>query len=482
MNLNGKYNILLNKVKISSNKNLLNINRDKLQNLILSKKPLSLLCSLKRNTSGFVNKNQMSCKKLSLKNCCLKGAKMELINKVNNIKKLQVQNFSNYKNSKKGVILNRKEINTSCNNLKNKCDNKISHILNKVSNEIPSDTFSYNKKQKYFIKKQRSSSIKKLKYKNTKSYSISRNLYMSGRYSFIKLSNKYPENHRINYSFNGNIRPKNKYLISNKKKYDFESKCKMNFYRIEQKVKKLRKVLKSSNSRKNLNNAEKNITYGNIPTNNSDKENTDFSTKKNNLTTHSNNIPYFTTNFNNSTNITETNNNELTNENKICKQKKIIKKKLSLPIHPNSKKEELYKQIETKNKSLMKNRNKSDVIIPYNKKNNKSFRIIKNNSPSSYFYGIKDKKFDIHYTLKNKNNSFFDIYNNNVDNDQSNNFFDSFDSYNEENKFCDLNKNNLLCLENEKLEKDDLFGVEMAHFRIVSIIQENKKLLNYKDK
>ena len=157
MNLNGKYNILLNKVKISSNKNLLNINRDKLQNLILSKKPLSLLCSLKRNTSGFVNKNQMSCKKLSLKNCCLKGAKMELINKVNNIKKLQVQNFSNYKNSKKGVILNRKEINTSCNNLKNKCDNKISHILNKVSNEIPSDTFSYNKKQKYIIKKQRSS-------------------------------------------------------------------------------------------------------------------------------------------------------------------------------------------------------------------------------------------------------------------------------------------------------------------------------------
>ena len=130
----------------------------------------------------------------------------------------------------------------------------------------------------------------------------------------------------------------------------------------------------------------------------------------------------------------------------------------------------------------MKNRNKSDVIIPYNKKNNKSFRIIKNNSPSSYFYGIKDKKFSIHYTLKNKNNSFFDIYNNNADSDQNNNFFDSFDSYNEENKFCDLNKNNLLCLENENLEKDDLFGVEMAHFRIVSIIQENKKLLNYKDK
>ena len=297
MNLNGKYNILLNKVKISSNKNLLNINRDKLQNLILSKKPLSLLCSLKRNTSGFVNKNQISCKKLSLKNCCLKGAKMELINKDNNIKKLQVQNFSN--------------------NLKNKCDNKISHILNKVSNEIPSDTFSYTKKQKYIIKKQKSSLIKKLKYKNTKSYSISRNLYMSGRYSFRKLSNKYPENLRINYSFNGNIRPKNKYLISNKKKYDFESKCKMNFYRIEQKVKKLRKVLKSSNSRKNLNNAEKNITYGNVPTNNSDKENTDFSTKKNNLTTHSNNIPYFTTNFNNSTNITETNNNELTKRKQI---------------------------------------------------------------------------------------------------------------------------------------------------------------------
>ena len=66
----------------------------------------------------------------------------------------------------------------------------------------------------------------------------------------------------------------------------------------------------------------------------------------------------------------------------------------------------------------------------------------------------------------------------------SSNFFDelNFLEHISQNKFCDLNKNNLLCLENEKLEKDDLFGVEMAHFRIVSIIQENKKLLNYKDK
>ena len=57
--------------------------------------------------------------------------------------------------------------------------------------------------------------------------------------------------------------------------------------------------------------SEKINTNGNITTNNSDKENTDFTTKKNNLTTHSNNIPYCITNFNNSTNITETNNIEL---------------------------------------------------------------------------------------------------------------------------------------------------------------------------
>lgn len=136
-----------------------------------------------------------------------------------------------------------------------------------------------------------------------------------------------------------------------------------------------------TNSRKNINNLDKFNTYGNITTNNSDKENTDFTTKKNNLTTHCNNIPYFTTNFNNSKNIIEANNNEITSESEIIKQKKNVKKKLCLTFHPNSKKGELYKQIEIKNKSLIKHNIKNEMNIPYNKKSIKNCKIVKDIIP-----------------------------------------------------------------------------------------------------
>ena len=45
------------------------------------------------------------------------------------------------------------------------------------------------------------------------------------------------------------------------------------------------------------------------------------------------------------------------------------------------------------------------------------------------------------------------------------------------NKSCILKKNNIGIFEKD-IEKEELIGVEMAHFRIVSIIQDNKKILD----
>ena len=75
--------------------------------------------------------------------------------------------------------------------------------------------------------------------------------------------------------------------------------------------------------------------------------------------------------------------------------------------------------------------------------------------------------FGIHKTVRNfkdKNDSFFDLYssNNNINN-YSNNA-----------------NNNSILLKNSNNYED--IGVEMAHFRIIAIIQENKKLLNKEDK
>jgi hypothetical protein len=229
-------------------------------------------------------------------------------------------------------------------------------------------------------------------------------------------------------------------------------------------MKNNKKILKFSSSHKDLNNihtTEKNNTYGNITTNNSDKENTYFTTKKNNLTTHSNNLPYFTTNFNNSTNITETNNNELTMENKTMKQKKIIKKKLGLPFHPNSKRAENYNQYESNN----------NLLIPYNKKSNNNLRIKRDNSPLCD-YGTKFEKIRINNLARNKNDSFFDLYKS-INDSKSNNFVDSFDMFQDKNQSDIFNNNNF----SFKYKEDDLIGAEMAHFRIVSFIQKSKKLL-----
>ena len=472
MNLNGKFIIPTDKGRKQSKKDLLNKSKSKLINLILSKKPISLLSNLKYKNINLSHNIHVSEKGHLIKNFCLQKSKLGTINSAN-LGHSQVPNFSNYKIYKNRNKIKR-ENNSSCKNLKKELQNKNLNIVNHYSNEIPNVNISLSKKKKYIIKNQKSESIRKLKIKKSKSISISRNLNKSGCSLERKnIYNKSLSNNRTNCSYNGNIERNKKYLNKIQKNFSNELKYKINLFIEEQRIKNNRKILKISNSHKIINNiqtTEKNNKYGNIITNNSDKENTYFTTKKNNLTTNSNNMPYFTTNINNSTNITETNNNELTTENKILKQKKIIKKKLGLPFHPNSKKNECYNQIEQNNNLLIKN-DKSEIFIPYNKKSNNNLRIKRDNSPL-YKYEINEKKIGINNSARNKNDSFFDLYKN-VNNNKSNNFVDSFDVFQEKNKSNSINNNNF----SFKFNEDDLISAEIAHFRIVSFIQESKKLL-----
>ena len=473
MKLSGKKHLITSKDRTCIKKELLNKNKAKLINLILSKKPISLLSNIKYNNLNISHKVHISEKGYSLKNTCFQKSKVKLVNNINNIKKNQAQDFSNYKTFKNRNKI-KKENNTSCNNLKNGLQKNF-YITNKNSYEIPNDNISYIKKNKYIIKKQKSESIRKnKKYKSISS--ISRNLNMTGcSYEERRASNKSLLNNKNNYSFNANNTSNKKYINKIQKNFNKELKHKISLLIKEQRTKSNRKTLKLSNSHKcikNIKSTEKNNIYGNITTNNSDKEITDFTTKKNNLTTH-----YCTTNFNNSTNISETTNNEINSEIKILKQKKTIKKKLGLPFHPNSKKVECYNKIETKNNIIIRN-NKNEISIPYNKKRNKFYQIQRENSPPNN-YCIKKGKNIVYSSARNKNDSFFDLYDN-ISNNKSNNFnfVDSFD----ENKSSILNNNNVNISSSNNKEKEDSIGVEIAHFRIVSIIQENKKLLNNKDK
>jgi hypothetical protein len=311
--------------------------------------------------------------------------------------------------------------------------------------------------------------------------------------SGVKITNK---KSKINMIGNMTIKGKNKrnnkfYLIKRQKNFSHDLKAKINLY-IEQQRKHSTKDYKKDyykNSKcyscfiknyidKNIRHLqfskerynkigkyEKNNTFGNI-TNNSDKDNiNNISTKKNILTTNNsncNNIHYCTTNLNNSTNITDSYNDF--NNDKLSIRKRSLKKRINLPFHPNYKKEDYNSNQFDNKKSLVRN-NKSEINIPYNK-NNK----------------IKIKREMSSHSLKS----------NNMNNQQ--NKQDIIENNTSRESFSDLHKKlNYISSFNIKYIKDNLTltkndindfseSIEMNHFRIVTIIQENKKLLRNNDK
>ena len=124
MNLNGKFILPIKKNRTNSKRDLLNNNKIKLINLILSKKPISLLSNIKYNNTNLSHKINFSGKRNSLKKSCIQKIKVSFennINNMNNIKKVTAQEFSNCNVLKRE---NNKKIDTSCNNFKNRLKNK----------------------------------------------------------------------------------------------------------------------------------------------------------------------------------------------------------------------------------------------------------------------------------------------------------------------------------------------------------------------
>ena len=470
MNLNSQLNYPLNKNK-SYKKDLINKNVSKIINLILSNKS-SILSNLKsqsnmNNTKKGYSlknyhylKNKISIPKENQKIFNREISKVNLINKTN-INIINIYNKSKNKlNDNNFYILKKQKLNENSNN-----------------NEIPNNILSCQKTKKKILNYLKTELTPKLK--NNNSFSISRNLNESEIPLNIKkklkrdlLSNdKINNKNRLNWTINS-LNKKNK----KQKNLSQNVRTKINLYLERQKMFSQREYssafLKNKYQKKKDNilnllgvfkkkrkTNEQNNTFGNITTNNSEK----------NTTTYSNNIHYYTTNCNSITNITD-GNNEFNYENKCIKEKKTLKKKVGLPFHPNSKKDIFYIQVDSK-KYLLRN-NKSEINIPYNKKN-KIFKIKRDNSNNNYkLINMKNKKFlkcGINKTIIERNNS--------LSLGKNKNLISSFECTN-----SSKNSNFYTYSNRENDNKDLCEDIELNHFRIVTIIQENKKILNENDK
>ena len=510
MNLNAGLNNLLNKEK-NIKKEILNKNITKIVNLILSNQ--SMVTSNLKLQRNLINRMSLYKKGYSMKN---KNTKKKKISSVYFKERFSSRDLSiiNIKN-KNNININIPNI--SFKNIQ-KRNNYSFYILKKHknnnnlnTNDIPNNNISYQKSKIDLVSQYKTESISKTK--KAKSFSSSRNSSYSMRVWDEKKaakrdfsSNEQQKNKnkkRINWTSNKPIKQNNFYLIKKQIHLNDNLRAKINHYVEKLKKKSQREISKgkyysflirnsihkkkddkifSYESFKKRKKIDKNLTFGNITTNNSDKEYTNLSTKKNNnnnITTNSNNIHCYTTNFNNSTNITETNDDIIIKKN--------TKKKVGLPFHPNSRKE--FVQIQNDSKKYLIRNNKSEIYIPYNKK--KTFPKIKREISG---YNLKllnqkmknhNEKMKITNTAREKDKNYINLY-------ENKNFITCFEDLNMNFNSISSNNKNLFRnkaindmgkeknkikskIKNETIEFSE--GIEMNHFRIVAIIQENKKLL-----
>ena len=482
MYLNSELYNLLNKDKKNNKRNLLNNNITKIVSLILSNQPFSssnLNCPNKINKAANINKKiNHSIKKNNLKNyksLLINVNQQFFIRDFSNIniqkktnKNIYIKNNNNNIKLKKDNTFDKRQFNT---NLKNRIlpiNNTVYHMQNKniLNKQIIGPKF---RKAKSFTKSQKlNNSISSLDTKKTLYRKLSSEGEFEGKISKKKIIN--------NLTVNRKNKNNKYYLIKKRKNFTDNLKAKMNIYLDQPK-----KYTQRANSNKGNYNSfiiknniknnlfkkpnisysyerfkkikilKKNKTSVNYTSNNSDKENTNISIKKNNITTtnysNNNNNHYYTTNFNSSTNITETN-NDLYNS----KEKRFSKKKINLPFHPNSK-----TNIKNDQKKILIRNNKSEINIPYNKNN---FKL--NNMK-------KERKINLQNNTKAKD--FIELFKNK-------NFINTSQGIKNE---ISISKDGLYISSKNKKKNKEIEGIEMNHFRIVAIIQENKKLLREND-
>ena len=291
---------------------------------------------------------------------------------------------------------------------------------------------------------------------------------------------------KIVYSINTNKKLKNHNLIKNKSNANLMSKLKDNLYvKANENINHIFDKNKNSNSnnkcellstknkkRNNLSllfdkyicnstnckifqNEKENLNSNMNSNNNSNNNNTNIN-KYNKSMLYVNNI---TTNKINN-NIY----NKITNFESHIKQaraKNSFKNKNNLPFHPNSKMIKLINQTELNQCHIKKNStNSSETNIPFDKK--KISKIKSKNSPK-FFKPINLRKKNSQKIINNKPLYEFNCFSDKSHSKNKSKIDIKYD------RFTDINFN-----KNNIDEKEVYEGVEMGHFKIVRLIQDNK--------
>ena len=352
--------------------------------------------------------------------------------------------------------------------LKSNSENKniLENYFNKINYKKKNNSFCYqnnNNKNTYNESsdncnpKNEKYTKLKLNIKDSKNYA-SRNKYHKENTEILMYLNKnFNNNNNCNLTLNKQnkkIKTNKSYIMKNKSNFIPKFKTKINLTLNLNQQKKTNHIT-NSNKYKIMESKthDKINTYGNIKSNISDKENI-------------NNI--------NISNLNETNINESL---VFSIPKKNKKKKINLPFSPTSNKDQFFRQIKYR-KCYIRN-NQNEINIPYNKK-------IKLTRQNSYYnlnmISFKNQRNKKNNTTREDGSSLADIeiY-------KKNNSMSSFDMAAKTNANSYSYANTELCIsQNEnniqyKVNEGD-FGVEMNHFRIIKIIQENKKMLIKREK
>ena len=442
MSLNNALICPANKLPNYVKKELMTKNSTNIINLILPNNSTNI--SSFKVIDKLNPKIHMSKKGLSLKNLNLKQ-------KIPLMKDNPLKNYSKDKKILKSNSANKNIFESFFNKINYKKKKNNSFCLNTNKDIIPTESINNNKNETF---SKLNLDLKHLK--NTKSFCASRNTSKTNSEELMQANKKNNNNNNQNRSRQSKKLKSNKsFLINNKSTYIPKFKTKINISLYVNQKKGNNYNYNSNKSRKletKTHNKNKNKNYGNTQTNLNDKENINY------------------------TNINDANININENESMIfCNCKQNSKKKINLPFSPTSNKENFYRQIKYK-KCYIRN-NKNDTNIPYNKKSKLSrqnsyynLNLVKiNNKPS--------KKINI--TTREDGSSFAE-----TDNIYKKN--SSFDLVNKTSTNSYTYANNELCItanENNIQYKGDncYYGVEMSHFNIVKIIQQNKSMLIKKE-
>lgn len=420
------------------NKNINNISSKKSNNILFNKQKSQNVLNLphKKNSYIQLNKRAITSSNLNFKENKIKYKYNK--NAYSNSQKSLISKSNSDLRAKTDIGLNINSPNSSMNIFLNKKKNKLE--LNKISiNKYKKSSISKNFSSRNFDGKANSFELLKLSNEDI-------------------LSNKKNKNKKFNDSLKTNNRPKLSQLSQfSKNKSNFNSCNKINYKLYNKKknnqIKKYNNIFNLLSKKNKLKNQIINFsalldkylydsTYINLYQ--SEKENININSNNN-----KNNYKYNKLMITNNNNFSHKNKRNINRrgkhidfQTKLTQPKNPTKKKINLPKHPNSK--IINTEINQMNQYFSrKNINLTESNIQFDKRLGSR---IKKDDTSKILIPINLKKKNSHQNINHKNNNIFTE--------------DFFNDYFED----EFSKN-----------KNAYEGVEIGHFNIVKMIQENKK-------